>query len=114
LGWQWQYPSFGEYEILQAAGPQSALETAEQHPIDLLLSDCVMQSKSSGPELARKITASYSHVKVVLMSGSEDYATLHLNRDWQFIQKPFSTAVLRTTIMEALAEQPKARTCAQV
>jgi DNA-binding NtrC family response regulator len=43
----------GEYEILQASDPQTAFQIAEQQPINLLLSDCVMQSRTSGPELAR-------------------------------------------------------------
>lgn len=63
--------SFGEYEILQAGDSETALQTAGQYQIDLLLSDCVMQSMS-GPELARKITAAHNHVKVVLVSGYQD------------------------------------------
>jgi DNA-binding response OmpR family regulator len=45
-----------DYEVLQASDPQVASQTAAKHPIDLLLADCVLQSKTSGAELARKIT----------------------------------------------------------
>ena len=99
--------SLKDYEALQAGDPQVALQIVAKHPIDLLLSDCVLQSKTSGAELARKISASYSHVRVILMSGHAGHDTLHSDHGWRFIQKPFSPAFLRATIMEVLADRPK-------
>jgi DNA-binding NtrC family response regulator len=99
--------SLKDYEVLQAGDPQVALHTAAKHSIDLLLSNCVLQSKTSGTELARKITASYSHVKVVLMSGHAGHDTLHSDHGWRFVQNSVSSAFLRATIIEVLRRPTK-------
>ena len=100
--------SFGRYEVLEAGDAQSAFQIAAECPIDLLLSDCVMQGPMSGPDLARKVTASRKHVKVILMSGYEGNDHLQLEQGWRFLQKPFLPAALRAMIMEVLGERPKA------
>ena len=92
------------YLVLEASGPEQALELLRRHegPVHLLLTDMVMPVMN-GAELAAQLKALRPELATVFMSG---YAgPLHSNAgvpSWH-IQKPFTVGILLTRIAEALA-----------
>ena len=94
------------YRVLEANGGASALvlSARQTDPIHLLLTDVVMP-KMSGPQLAARIQAARSDIRVLFMSGYADHATLPqglLGRDMSFLPKPFTPEQLTRRVREAL------------
>jgi CheY-like chemotaxis protein len=94
------------YKVLQAADGAAALRLVSEHPapIDLLLTDVVMPDLG-GPELADKVRARRSEIKVLFMSGYTDGAIVHngvLNAGIAYLQKPLTPATLATKVREVL------------
>lgn len=94
------------HTVLAARSPAEAVRIAQQHsgPIDLLLTDVVMPGMR-GPELAETLRAIRPGLKALLMSGytqptADADGPRVVNAD--FIQKPFSEAVLLAKVSEAL------------
>ncbi len=93
------------YRVLQASRPSEARELAEQGGrIHLLLTD-VMLPETSGPELARELTALSPDLKVLYTSG---YTAGHLaledlvNPGRAFLPKPFGPVQLLQRTREVL------------
>jgi CheY-like chemotaxis protein len=82
------------YTPLEAANGAEAIALAEGcgQSIAALVSDVVMPGMS-GPELARNLELARPGIKVVLMSGYTDQPPC-IDPGWEFLQKPFSPAVL--------------------
>jgi CheY-like chemotaxis protein len=99
------------YTVLDAADAAEALETARQYgqPIHLLVADVVMPG-ASGRELARQLEKSRPETKVLYVSGYTDDAIVHhgmLEPGLNFLQKPFTPAVLARKVREVLDAPPK-------
>ena len=82
------------YRVLVAGDADAALELAGacEGPIELLLCDVVMP-KTSGPEIAARITASRPGTRVLFMSGYSSEALGNrgtLNPGTQILEKPFT------------------------
>jgi PAS domain S-box-containing protein len=93
------------YEVIEAADGQAALalSAAREGKIDLLLSDMVMPGMS-GRELARRLRASRSDIRVAYMSGyAEDLPSLGETLDGPLLSKPFTRAPLLAVVGAALA-----------
>jgi signal transduction histidine kinase/CheY-like chemotaxis protein len=94
------------YKVLVANSPEQATGICRAFPgtIDVLLTDVVMPDMS-GPELAEKLLALRSGLRVVYMSG---YAGEHLDEHGvnaegaSLLQKPFTAAALEEKIRQAL------------
>jgi nitrogen-specific signal transduction histidine kinase len=89
---------FQGYKVLEAPNASNALVIFEKYctSVDLILTDVVMP-QMSGPELMEKLHASYPDVKVLFMSGYTDNVVVKhglLSEEGNFIQKPFSSALL--------------------
>ena len=72
----------------------------------MLITDVVMPHMG-GKELAERLLTDYHGLKVLYMSGYTDDAIVHhgvLNDGVNFMQKPFSPAVLAETIRKVLDE----------
>jgi len=99
------------YRVLAAANGVEALRQVEQHvgPIDLLLTDVVMPGMN-GRELAERLTARHSRLKVLLTSGHTDNVIVHhgvLEENLDFIAKPYSVAALATKLRQVLDSPAK-------
>jgi two-component system cell cycle sensor histidine kinase/response regulator CckA len=94
------------YHVLPAQGPEEALETLARYPgpIHLLLTDVVMPGLS-GPELARRITASSPRTRVLYVSGYTPNMIVKrgvLQPDVNFLPKPFTRKQLGDKVREVL------------
>ena len=96
-----------DYKVLTAPTPLEALQAAETHSIDLLITDVVMP-QMNGRELAEKLQSLYPRLKCLYMSGYTANAIAHrgvLEKGIQFIQKPFSPRELAAKVRTALDEK---------
>jgi two-component system cell cycle sensor histidine kinase/response regulator CckA len=94
------------YHVLEAADPPAALALARTYPgeIHIVVSDVVMPGQS-GLQLARQVAADRPLVKVLFMSGYTDEAIVRhglLDPGSNFLQKPFTPAVLARKVREVL------------
>jgi PAS domain S-box-containing protein len=97
------------YTVLVAESSAHAEQLAARgaDDIQLLLTDVVMPG-GGGRELARRITARNSRIRVLFMSGYTDNVIAQggvLEAGVAFLQKPFTPRALRQKVREAL-EQP--------
>ncbi len=91
------------YEVLSASSPAQALEIIKSElPVDLVISDVEMP-EMSGPEFLNEIAQVSPRTASMLMSGSmmEDEI---LPLDVPFLQKPFTSDELYTTVARVLAD----------
>jgi CheY-like chemotaxis protein len=92
------------YNVLCASNGLDALEIAAAHVgrVDLLITDMIMPHMG-GRELVERLTTERRDIKVLFMSGYAGGATdgaevvAH-----SYLQKPFSTTVIRTKVREVL------------
>jgi signal transduction histidine kinase len=96
------------YHVLEAAGPGEALLQCERHPVEihLLLTDVVMP-KMNGRELAERVRAMRSAIKVLFMSGYTDDVVLQhgvLDSRVSFIEKPLTPERLLQKVRKVLDE----------
>jgi two-component system, cell cycle sensor histidine kinase and response regulator CckA len=94
------------YRVLEADGGDSAMRIVEamNSPIDLVLTDVIMPGLT-GPQVAERLTARDANLLVVYMSGFTDDVVLRdgvLASEANFVQKPFTAAVLAKKVREAL------------
>ena len=98
--------SFG-YRVLEARNGGEALMISEKHPdrIHLLLTDVVMPYMN-GAELAKRLLAARTDLRVLCMSGYADEAILKpgvIDAGLAFLQKPVTPDQLARKIREVLA-----------
>jgi PAS domain S-box-containing protein len=94
------------YRVLSADTPEEALQMADEHPgeIDLLVTDVVMPGMN-GRELTQQIQALYPDIKALYMSGYTADVIANrgvLEKEVQFIQKPFSVKDLAIKVKKTL------------
>ncbi|HSI86878.1 MAG: PAS domain S-box protein [Candidatus Methylacidiphilales bacterium] len=95
------------YKVLEAPDGVKALKLATEYkePIHLLITDIVMPEGISGRELASKLQAIKSGLRVIFISGySAEIAgrELALQEGQNFIQKPFQIGKLLETVRRSL------------
>jgi PAS domain S-box-containing protein len=100
------------YCMLEASDGVQALKVAAAHPgpVHMLITDVVMPHLS-GPELATKLSAERSDMKVLFISGyTDDTVFRHgvLEGGVAFLQKPFNLKALAQKIREVLSGESAA------
>jgi len=94
------------YRVFSADTPEEALHLADEHQgeIDLLVTDVVMPGMN-GRDLAQQIKARYPDIKTLYMSGYTADVIANrgvLEKEVQFIQKPFSVKDLAVKVRKTL------------
>jgi two-component system, cell cycle sensor histidine kinase and response regulator CckA len=94
------------YAVIEARNAGEALLQSERHdaPIDLMVTDVIMP-QLSGPALAKRLSNSRPHMKVLCMSGyTDDSIVRHgvLEATMSFLQKPITVASLTNKVREVL------------
>jgi PAS domain S-box-containing protein len=100
------YLRMSGYQVLEADGESAALEILGRYPapIHLLVTDVVMPD-TSGPELARKLTAMRPGLKVLYQSGYADNEVLRQGGPEPgrgYLQKPVRQKVMTQKVREIL------------
>jgi CheY-like chemotaxis protein len=102
------------YQVLEASSAEEALQRAAAHKgtIHMLLTD-VMLPGMLGPELARKLYALDSSLKVLYISGYTQDETVRAGEQppgARFLAKPFTLGALLSKVREGLdaATEPRA------
>jgi two-component system cell cycle sensor histidine kinase/response regulator CckA len=101
----------GDYDVLEASGPQEAIALLEQEAgqVQLVLTDISMPVMS-GVELAERIRSSWPSLPVLFVSGhpydvvTRDQQTIAADR---FLQKPFKVDTLLGLVRHALDQVPR-------
>ncbi len=93
------------YAVLEVSRGEEALDLARvtPRPVDLLLTDVVMPGLS-GPELAARLRAELSELRVLFMSGYSDLASRHgyALEGAPLLHKPFTPEGLARKVREVL------------
>ena len=96
-----------DYRLLEAADGQKALDTLQEHAVDLVLAD-VMMPIMNGLDLLQRIKEREPEQLVIIMTGYADkeiiLRALKADAD-DFIQKPINILQLKTTIAKALEKK---------
>ena len=89
------------FEILEADGGGPALELVRRldGSVDLIITD-IQMPRGDGMTLAGQITTMFPRVRVILMSGYEQYGG-----DTDFIAKPFSWDEMRNAVRRVVARR---------
>jgi len=96
------------YRVIEAAGPNEAIEIAHSHPepIHLLVTDVVMPGMN-GRALAESLVAARPELRVLYMSGYTDDVIAHsgvLESGTLLLEKPFTMLALLGRVRAALGE----------
>ncbi len=95
------------YQVLEAHNGLAGLKLWQEHPgqINLLLTDMVMPEGLTGLALAEQLKAEKPNLKVIICSGyNEDMSgqTTAELKGIQYLQKPYSVALLSKKVRECL------------
>jgi CheY-like chemotaxis protein len=98
------------YRVVSTTSGEEALRVIEdgREPLDLLLTDVVLEGRMSGPELAERVRAVRPDLKVLFASGyTRDVTTLQglLEEGIAFIPKPFTAESLGEKVRQVLNAQ---------
>ena len=89
--------------MLEAAGPAEALDTLQQKPVGLVLTDVTMPGMN-GKEMVKRIDrVQQPDLKVLYMSGYIE----NLEPGLEFLEKPFTSADLLKRV-RAVLDAPRA------
>jgi CheY-like chemotaxis protein len=87
------------YHVLEAAGPAEALDTLQQSPVGLVLTDITMPGMN-GKEMVQRIDREQQRdLKVLYMSGY----TENVEPGVDFLEKPFTSADLLKRVRAAFS-----------
>jgi len=97
------------YTVMAASCGADALQISElfEGDIQVLVTDVVMPNMS-GHELAMRLKARRTGLRVLYLSGYTDEAIAHhgvIGLDASFLQKPFTRAALATKMRDVLADR---------
>lgn len=99
------------FRVLEAESDQEALWVWDRHwrNIDLLLTDLMIPTCSTGVEIAKKMRSRKTDLRVIYTSGfSIEMAGFDFfeSDDTLFLQKPYTNDILLGKVRQALGENP--------
>ncbi len=88
------------WEVATATDARGALQTLQQFPFDVVVSDLVMPGGMNGAEFLNEVKARYPHSSRIILSGLSDRerAIRLLGTSHQFLTKPFNAKELKATL----------------
>jgi signal transduction histidine kinase len=98
------------YQVIAAANAQEAMERIADVNgcVDLLFTDIIMPGHVNGRKLARDLTTTYPHLKVLYTSGYNEKAIIHAGRlepGITLLEKPYHRAELARKLRHVLDEK---------
>jgi two-component system cell cycle sensor histidine kinase/response regulator CckA len=92
-----------KFIVLSASSPEEALQISLDFAgtIDLLLTE-VMMPGMSGPDLARKLIAQRTKLRIMMITGYANGELLILTYGWHLAKKPFVAEVLCEKVRDLL------------
>jgi PAS domain S-box-containing protein len=93
------------WRVTAADTAPAALALLERNRFDVMLTDIVMPGGMTGVELARKASAAYPAMRIILTSGyaGEDVDQALSDAPWPFLRKPYSAEALDRMLQPASA-----------
>lgn len=91
------------FVVLATSDATQALQVSRGIKFDLLLTDMQMGDGFDGLDLAARILDQCPQAKVLVMSGSPGSAEMAAENGYKFLPKPFTPALLRERVREALS-----------
>ena len=94
------------YTVQTATTPSEAIEIAQSHPIDLLITDVVLP-QMRGSALAQTLLASHPKMKVLYISGYTENSIIEqgeLKPGVAFLAKPYTLSQLAAKVREVLTQ----------
>ncbi len=94
------------YTVLEARDAQEGIAIAGKHrgTIDLLLTD-LMMPRMGGHELAQRLRSRRKNLKVLYMSGYPGEAVQAVEKDSNFLEKPFKPEALAALVRQVLDQK---------
>lgn len=94
------------YTVLEARDAREAIAIAGKRPglIDLLLTD-LMMPRMGGHELAQRLRGRRKDLKVIYMSGYSGEAVQAVEKDSNFLEKPFKPETLAAFVRKVLDQK---------
>lgn len=99
---EWHYP------VRTVGSAAAALEAMLVEQADVLLCDVRMPGRD-GLWLAERVKARWPDTALVMVTGADDFATIHRSRDLgavDFVSKPFNRHFLQQALERAAAARP--------
>jgi CheY-like chemotaxis protein len=94
------------YRVIEAQDGATALELLQTNAVDVLLVDFAMPDMN-GAEVARLARSRYPDLRILIVSGYADTATLEAAAgSVAQLRKPFNLAELRAAVTEVLKGRP--------
>ena len=94
------------YIVYACKSSKEALDFFEQHDIDLLITDVILQAES-GIELATELSKRKEELLVLVVSGFIPDFEHQLDASWSFLQKPFQVQQFLNLVQEIIKKQQK-------
>lgn len=93
-----------DYEIIEASDGVEALELAQEHDFDVLVTD-VKMPRMNGVDLISSLAARSRAVRAVVISAYAERLPVVAaeNVHWCFVAKPYTAQALLTAVASALA-----------
>jgi CheY-like chemotaxis protein len=92
------------YHALEAANADEAIVLLETHPdISVMFTDIDMPGSMNGIRLAHAVRGRWPPIKIIATSGHFRLRDGDLPHDGRFLQKPYSSDQITTTIREMMA-----------
>ena len=96
-----------EYDVMLASGPDAALRTLRQCPVDVVITDIRMPG-ATGIDLLRAVKQDWPDIEVIILTGYGQLDTAMSAIDlgaFAYVEKPFDAEVILGKVRDSLARR---------